>query len=25
MEGVHRLDVPLKVDMKTGRNWEEAH
>jgi DNA polymerase-1 len=25
MEGVHRLDVPLKVDMKTGKNWEEAH
>ena len=25
MEGVHRLNVPLKVDMKTGRNWEEAH
>jgi DNA polymerase-1 len=25
MEGVYRLDVPLKVDMKTGRNWEEAH
>jgi DNA polymerase-1 len=25
MEGVHPLDVPLKVDMKTGRNWEEAH
>jgi DNA polymerase-1 len=25
MEGVHRLDVPLKVDMKTGGNWEEAH
>jgi DNA polymerase-1 len=25
MEGVHRLDVPLKVDIKTGRNWDEAH
>ncbi|MGE5841267.1 MAG: DNA polymerase I, partial [Deltaproteobacteria bacterium] len=25
MEGVHRLNVPLKVDMKTGKNWEEAH
>jgi DNA polymerase-1 len=25
MEGVYRLDVPLKVDMKTGKNWEEAH
>ncbi len=25
MEGVHPLDVPLKVDIKTGRNWEEAH
>lgn len=25
MEGVHPLAVPLKVDMKTGKNWEEAH
>jgi DNA polymerase-1 len=25
MEGVHSLDVPLKVDIKTGKNWEEAH
>jgi DNA polymerase-1 len=25
MEGVHSLGVPLKVDIKTGRNWEEAH
>jgi DNA polymerase-1 len=25
MEGAHRLDVPLKVDVKAGRNWEEAH
>jgi DNA polymerase-1 len=25
MEGVHRLDLPLKVDIRTGRNWEEAH
>jgi len=25
MEGVHHLDVPLKVDVKTGANWEEAH
>jgi DNA polymerase-1 len=25
MEGVHHLDVPLKVDIETGRNWEEAH
>ncbi|MCF8061377.1 MAG: DNA polymerase I [Deltaproteobacteria bacterium] len=25
MEGVHELDVPLKVDMGTGRNWAEAH
>jgi len=25
MESVHRLNVPLKVDIKTGRNWEEAH
>ena len=25
MEGVHRLDVPLRVDIHTGTNWEEAH
>jgi DNA polymerase I len=25
MEGVHPLDVPLKVDIKTGKNWGEAH
>jgi DNA polymerase-1 len=25
MEGVYRLDVPLKVDVKRGRNWDEAH
>ncbi len=25
MEGVHRLDVPLKVDVKVGKNWDEAH
>jgi DNA polymerase I len=25
MEGVHRLDVPLKVDVKNGYNWDEAH
>jgi DNA polymerase-1 len=25
MEGVYRLDVPLRVDIKTGRNWGEAH
>lgn len=25
MEGVHRLEVPLKVDVKTGATWEEAH
>jgi DNA polymerase-1 len=25
MEGVYRLDVPLKVDIKTGKNWDEAH
>jgi DNA polymerase-1 len=25
MEGVHPLDVPLKVDVKVGRNWDEAH
>ena len=25
MEGVHALDVPLKVDVKVGRNWDEAH
>jgi DNA polymerase-1 len=24
MEEVHRLDVPLTVDQKTGRNWLEA-
>lgn len=25
MEGVYPLDVPLKVDVHQGRNWEEAH
>jgi len=25
MEGVHPLDVPLVVDVNTGRNWDEAH
>ncbi|MBU2497441.1 MAG: DNA polymerase I [Proteobacteria bacterium] len=25
MEGVHRLDVPLKVDVNMGENWDEAH
>jgi len=25
MEGAVRLDVPLKVDIGTGRNWNEAH
>jgi len=25
MEGVHRLDVPLKVDVNVGKNWDEAH
>jgi len=25
MEGVYRLRVPLKVDVKTGRNWAEVH
>ncbi len=25
MEEVHRLDVPLKVDINHGRNWDEAH
>jgi DNA polymerase-1 len=25
MEGVHELAVPLKVDIKTGKNWDEAH
>jgi len=25
MEGVFRLRVPLKVDVKAGRNWDEAH
>ena len=25
MEGVYRLDVPLKADIKIGGNWDEAH
>jgi DNA polymerase-1 len=25
MEGVYNLRVPLKVDIKTGKNWDEAH
>jgi DNA polymerase-1 len=25
MEGVHKLRVPLKVDIKVGVNWDEAH
>ncbi|MFZ7112817.1 MAG: DNA polymerase I, partial [Desulfatiglandales bacterium] len=25
MEGVYRLAVPLKADIHTGRNWDEAH
>ena len=25
MEGVYPLQVPLKVDTKIGRNWDEAH
>ena len=25
MEDVYKLDVPLKVDMDYGRNWDEAH
>jgi DNA polymerase I-like protein with 3'-5' exonuclease and polymerase domains len=25
MEGVSELRVPLKVDVKVGRNWDEAH
>ncbi|HWR71836.1 MAG TPA: DNA polymerase I [Nitrospirota bacterium] len=25
MEGVLTLAVPVKVDMETGRNWDEAH
>jgi DNA polymerase-1 len=25
MEGVHPLGVPLKVDVKVGKNWDEAH
>ncbi|MEE9612340.1 MAG: DNA polymerase I [Desulfatiglandales bacterium] len=25
MEGVYDLDVPLKVDINRGRNWDEAH
>ncbi len=24
MEGVADLDVPIKVELKTGRNWYEA-
>jgi DNA polymerase-1 len=24
MEGVAALDVPIKVEMKVGRNWYEA-
>lgn len=25
MEGVYRLDIPLKADIKIGKNWDEAH
>ena len=25
MEGVHKLIVPLKVDINSGLNWDEAH
>ncbi|RPI74225.1 MAG: DNA polymerase I, partial [Desulfobacteraceae bacterium] len=25
MEGVHQLRVPLKVDIRVGVNWDEAH
>ena len=25
MEGVHPLDVPLRVDINIGDNWDEAH
>jgi len=25
MEEIYRLNVPLKVDIKAGRNWDEAH
>jgi DNA polymerase-1 len=25
MEEVYKLDVPLKVEIHSGRNWDEAH
>jgi DNA polymerase-1 len=25
MEGVYQLSVPLVVDVKGGKNWDEAH
>ncbi|HIJ35903.1 MAG TPA: DNA-directed DNA polymerase, family A domain protein, partial [Deltaproteobacteria bacterium] len=25
MESVYPLDVPLKVDINMGKNWDEAH
>ena len=25
MEEVMKLDVPLKVEIASGRNWDEAH
>ncbi|UCG66859.1 MAG: hypothetical protein JSW12_07620, partial [Deltaproteobacteria bacterium] len=25
MEGVYRLNIPLKVDINWGTNWGEAH
>jgi DNA polymerase-1 len=25
MEGVLKLDVPLRVEVAAGKNWDEAH
>jgi DNA polymerase-1 len=25
MEGVYPLEVPLRVDIQTGKDWDEAH
>jgi DNA polymerase-1 len=25
MEGVHKLNVPLKVNVGIGKNWDDAH
>jgi DNA polymerase-1 len=25
MEGVMPLEVPMRVDMESGKNWSEAH